>query len=364
MTLPALADSIPPPPAREAPLPGHFACALAPGCRFSGTWLEYLHHAPLHPLPHPHNRAAWLDSRRTFIGASELAACVGANPYQGPLEVWAAKVSPRPEPTFTRRPLDGGGWLVSPSTATGSMLEKPLLDDFAQRHGCRYVQPATARHPSLPWAAATPDADVDGGPLVQVKVVGWRVAPDWEEGVPFYTVLQVQDEMEVWGRDRVIVLALVGSELREYEVRRDPELVGPALEIAGELWRYVERCEVPLDFDLRNTNPETLLHLWPQPTEPAIPASPEFVAVARAYAEARDREKVGREDKEAFAVQIQAMLGAHAGATWGRSRVLWRSQAARIDWRAYALSLGGSDDGAEKFRPLPTRTLDVRLKGE
>ena len=58
------------------------------------------------------------------------------------------------------------------------------------------------------------------------------------------------------------------------------------------------------------------------------------------------------------------MLGDHAGATWGRSKVTREARAQRIDWQRYALSLGGSESEAEKFRPPPQRTLDVRIKGE
>lgn len=362
MPLPFLADSLPPAPPRERFDPGNITCKLATGCSFVGPWSAYLAHAPAHPLPHPHDRAAWLDSRRTFVGASEVAAVVGANPYQGPLEVWAAKVSPRREEPFTPRPLDGGGMLVVPSAEVGNLLERHLLDDFARRHLTSYHQPATGRHPALPWLGATPDAVVADGRLAQVKVVGWRVAPEWEEGPPVYVHMQVQTEMEVWDREVCVVVALVGSEIREYTIRRDPEMMEPLVTLLGDFWTYVERAAVPIDFDLRGTRSDTLHHLWPEVTGPVIPANEELRRVAAAYAEARDQEKVAKEDKEGFGVQIAAMLGDNAGATWGRSRVTRVDRAQRIDWQAYALSLGGTEAGAEKFRPPPQRTLDVRIK--
>jgi len=364
VTLPALADSLPAVLPRERLAPGEIACKLAPGCPFVGPWADYLAHAPVHPLPHPHDRAAWLDSRRTFLGASEVAAVVGANPYAGPLECWSAKISPRPESPFTPRPVEGGGLVVVPSTEVGNLLERHLLDDFARRHGVTYYQPATARHQLLLWMGATPDAVLSDGRLCQVKVVGWRVAPDWEEGPPVYVLMQVQTEMEVWGCEVCVVLALVGSEIREYTIYRDPEMMEPLITICGDFWSYVERAEVPIDFDLRSTRADTLRHLWPEASGPVIPASEELRKAARAYAEAREQAKIAEEDKEAIGVQIAAMLGDHVGATWGRSKVTRVERAQRIDWKKYALSLGGSESEAEKFRPPPQRTLDVRIKGE
>ena len=148
---------------------------------------------------------------------------------------------------------------------------------------------------------------------------------------------------------------------------------GPAGEVALVVKRVAQRPDEPIiifedstgrsiDFDLRGTRSDTLHHLWPEVTGPVIPANEELRRVAAAYAEARDQEKVAKEDKEGFGVQIAAMLGDNAGATWGRSRVTRVDRAQRIDWQAYALSLGGTEAGAEKFRPPPQRTLDVRIK--
>lgn len=312
-------------------LPTALACDLAPDCDWQGDWAAYLAHAPTHPLPHPSSRAPWLKSRQTFVGASEIAAVVGANPYAGPLEVWAAKIEPQPEKLFVPRALEGGGLVVVPSTEVGNLLERRLLDDYEQRHGVRVSQPATRRHPDHRWLGATPDGCSSSGELVQVKVVGWHTVGDWDEGPPIYVLLQVQTEMEVWSCEACVILALCGSEIREYRIERDPELMGPAIEIASAFWPFVEAREVPISFDLRHTRSETFGRLWPEVRNAGLkPAAEEAIRVARAYAAARGVEKMGKEEKDGHGAQLRALIGDGEGFFWGpmlrpTGKVTWTS---------------------------------------
>lgn len=381
MTLPSLESS----PVAELPnegllIPGATRCTLAADCGFSGSWQAFLAHAPVHTLPHPRDRAAWLDSRRTFIGASEIAAVVGANPYAGPLEVWSAKVRPRPEPVFMPRILEGGGRVVKPNHEVGQVAEWPLLEDFMQRHRCTLTQPATMRHPERLHLAATPDGDVKGGPLVQVKKVGHRVdwVGDWDSGPPIYTLMQVQAEMFVWGRDRCIILVDIG-ELREYEVRFDASLIGPAVEIVTAFWRYVEQAAVPTDFDLRATQSDTLKWLWPEATVLGLAqAEEEVIRVAQAYSSARSMEKAGSDDKDALGVQLKAMIGEREGMYWGMSekknlgKITWTNDKPKVRHKDLALALLEKFVGDEAERAkwvqrftetVGTRVLRVTVKG-
>jgi hypothetical protein len=267
-----------------------------------------------------------------------------------------------------------------PNHQVGQLAELPLLEDFARRHRCSLTQPATARHPEKLWLAATPDGDVKGGPLVQVKKVGHRVdwVGDWDAGPPIYTLLQVQTEMAVWGRDRCIILADIG-ELREYEVRFDAELIGPAIEIAAAFWRYVEDAQTPVDFDLRATQADTLRWLWPEAKQLDLaPADAELIKVATAYVTAREGEKVGAEDKEALGAQLKAMLGDKAGAWWGGTpkkplgKVTWTNNTPSTDYKGMAMALLQEHIGDEADRQawfqrftgtVGSRTLRVTVKG-
>ena len=44
---------------------------------------------PAHVSP---ERRAWLEARRSGVGASEIAAILGLDPFRGPLDTWLSKV--------------------------------------------------------------------------------------------------------------------------------------------------------------------------------------------------------------------------------------------------------------------------------
>jgi putative phage-type endonuclease len=68
------------------------------------------------------NRTAWLRARRSGIGASDVAAIMGADDYGGPLTVYEEKVSEVP-------PIDLG----SEAAAWGNIFEWPILTEYASR---------------------------------------------------------------------------------------------------------------------------------------------------------------------------------------------------------------------------------------
>jgi len=98
----------------------------------------------------------------------------------------------------------------------------------------------TFRHPDWPDVPlyATPDGF---GPhrwaLAEIKVVGHRM-DDWRGGPPEYVRLQAQAQLAVLPRAfRVIVGALVGSEVRAYTVERDPKVGDAIVEGVVDWWR-------------------------------------------------------------------------------------------------------------------------------
>lgn len=344
--------------------PESITCSLGAGCAFEGDWPSWLAHAPTHTLPHPDDRAAWLLARRTFIGASEIAAVCGLSPWQTALDVYAAKVTGE-----TKR--------ATPAMRRGLMLEPVLLASYSERHGVDLVRPSAQRHPDYPFIGATPDAQrADDGSLVEIKTVDARGMSRWsEDDPPLHVVMQVQQQLAVFGAERAHVVALLGSDMleHEYEVRYDAKAASQACELAGIFW---EECVVPrvlpVDFD-GTPSDETLRMLFPQARAGMGIAPPDVIDLARRYVETRATESAAGKLKDELAGQIKARIGDAEGYQWAGGKVTWKNAKGSLDKDGLVEELFGELDlGAperqrliEKYTAaVGSRRLNVVVKGE
>ena len=130
--------------------------------------------------------ADWLEARSEGygIGASTVAAVLGASSYRTPWDVWASHHAPEALPE-----VDAG------QLRRGQLLEPHVFKSFPLRyeeqgHTARHVDRVICYHRSETWARCSPDGFVydaeqqDGPPvgLIEVKTArngwAWRDAPD------------------------------------------------------------------------------------------------------------------------------------------------------------------------------------------
>src|SRR3990167_7930563 len=181
--------------------------------------------------------------RSKTLGASDIGAVAGMNPYRHPIDVWGDKVGL-------------GEHVECEAMAIGSALERPVLRLWAEREGMRLRFPGTLspsgyRFRDAPWSSATPDAIVIKGRtrrVAEVKCVGYRAAQRWgeetmgAEGIPPEVFCQVQWQLMVTNLANAIVLALLGTELRVYPITRDEGAIIDLLKIGKDFW---ERFVIP-----------------------------------------------------------------------------------------------------------------------
>jgi putative phage-type endonuclease len=177
------------------------------------------------------------------IGASEISAVAGLNPYASPWDIYLRKTGQAPdiEPT---EPME---W--------GNRLEPAIRQKYCDDTGELVHVPITSLfHADYPWARATPDgialAKEHGWKhLLQCKNVGSWVEKAWSEAPPSYVQLQEQWEMLVTGLSRADVAVLIGgNDFRIYTVHRDDKIITDLLTIAGEFWMRVEtKTPPPID---------------------------------------------------------------------------------------------------------------------
>jgi len=188
---------------------------------------------------------------RYGIGASEIAAIAGLNPYASPWDVWIEKTGQGP----AKKETETMEW--------GKRLEPAIRQKYVDETGWMVDVPiASIFHPEAEWARATPDGIVPGteyrlsavgmrpmavdSVLVQCKNVGAWCAGDWKEAPPVYVQLQEQWEMYVAGVRRADVAVLIGgNDFRIYTVHRDNEIIKDLRDIAGAFWERVQTMAEP-----------------------------------------------------------------------------------------------------------------------
>lgn len=151
------------------------------------------------------------DMRRTGIGASEVAAILGLDPWRTPADILALKLDSRLELKET------------PEMRWGSVAEPYVAMDYEERYGVRLIGPLeTIRHPQEPTLLATVDRmHHDHSTIVECKTHGSRAAsawgPDGTDTAPIHYVIQVIAQAIVIGGDvRAVIHALDRDSLRSH----------------------------------------------------------------------------------------------------------------------------------------------------
>jgi len=179
------------------------------------------------------------------IGASEIAAIAGLNPYASPWDVWLKKTGQVPD-VEQNAPME---W--------GHRLEPAIRQKYCdETNELVHVPGESLFSKEFPWARATPDGvavDDKGFPnwkhLLQCKNVGTWVEKAWSDAPPVYVQLQEAWEMMVTGLPRADVAVLIGgNDFRIYTVHRDQKVIDDLLTIASDFWKKVEtRTPPPVD---------------------------------------------------------------------------------------------------------------------
>ena len=181
------------------------------------------------------------ETRRKFIGASEIAAaCIGSR-WTSRGALWELKTGRRapPEENSAMR------W--------GNRLEQFIVEDWCELN-CAEVDAYQER---IVWSedpplVATLDAIVtlpDGTrAALEAKTTTSRNAELGDEGdeVPLSWVFQAQAQMQAAGVDVCHFAVLVDRiDLRQFTVKRDNSIIAAIRKRAAEFWQYVKNDEVP-----------------------------------------------------------------------------------------------------------------------
>lgn len=243
----------------------------------------------------PENREA----RKGLLTASEWAASLGYHPDKTALSVYLEKIGELP-------PFEG-----NERTELGQLLEDPILEAGARKLGIKIQRNKDlVIHPSQKWAAATPDG-FSGELVVEAKNVGSRVAHRWDEGVPAYVDIQTRVQMACSGAPRAIVVALVGgSDLRTFEVERDPDYEANLFKLGMAFMQRVWLKEPPTPSadDL-----EYLKAKYPRSSGKLLDATDADMSLVAAYSHAKAAADAAEEAVDSIRARLVERIGAADG---------------------------------------------------
>ncbi len=249
--------------------------------------------------------------RRHTLGASEIAAVCGLDPFRGPWDVWADKMGLDIRQPFAEADM-------------GHLFERPLLEHYSRTTGVSLTYPETMFHPLHKWVSATPDG-LASDRVVQVKVVGAQMAHKWDGGVPEYAVCQVQWEMFVTELPLAVVVACVGgTDYRALDVPADTEIQQSLFDIGREFWEQHVLTGVPPDPDASEACRKALSARHLRVSADMIPASRELVEMACEYKALSRQIKALETEQDAIGNALRLAIGERSGFVFEGGRCTWQ----------------------------------------
>lgn len=252
-------------------------------------------------------RDAWLEARKTGLGASDASKILGLSNYGDQFTVWAEKRG------LTKEIED------NEAMYWGRALEPALINRFTEDTGIPVRRSGLLRSREQAEILYTPDGlSADGG-IVEAKTFGQWLESDWvgpegEHLVPDHAYCQVQQGIFVTGRSHAYIIGL-GSGRNWYirRVERDEELIALIREQAAKLWQHVmDGTEPPVgkaDFDvIRQLHPVGENDREIDSGEDSETAE-QAQALRLEYKLAADREKAAKTDKDGAKAKIAQITG-------------------------------------------------------
>ena len=246
-----------------------------------------------------------LAARPHSLGASEVAAVVGLNPWWSAHDVWLKKRGFVEEVETTQ-------------SRVGQLIEPVILQLYCEDTGATVEGRGTSAHPVETWATATPDGHVVGASrLVEIKCVGYRSAHHWtseDDGIPDYYRTQAEWQCMVTGAEECDVAALIGgTDFRIYRIKRDPSLAAAILESCKRFWfDHVVTGEPPAA-DHSEGARRMLATLFPRDTRPLLPATDAASAIVPSLISTKERISKLEQEKSALENRLREAIADAAG---------------------------------------------------
>lgn len=260
--------------------------------------------------------------RTQGLGASEVAAVLGLDPYKTALDVFLEKTGqadPLPENRFMR-------W--------GKRLEAVIADEYADNHPEATIATSATIVGDESWMLATPDRVV-ASPTekntwgLECKSRGHFNADAWGESgtdeVPHAVAVQCHWGMIVTRLNRWDVAVLLGgNDYREYTLEWDAAIALELVARARAFWfdHVVARLHPP--FTGASSDHAFLLKTYPGHTDELVRATPEVGEWASLLQVHRSALAKHEAEKDRLEAQIKEFIGGRLGVEGPFGKITWK----------------------------------------
>ena len=284
-----------------------------------------------------------LDLRLTGIGASEIAAVCGKNPWMSAIDVWRAKVNGITAPKNIHM-------------ERGSLMEPFALRIFnAVRDYCRDLGNDTRRHPEHSWMLATLDGAIMDG-FDPIHIVECKAPRERVDSIPIQYRYQMQQQMMVAGVRAASLVSVHGDfhpamlrsilaypeaieafldgllDAEQYTILDmdwDEEIAEEIVEKGREFWCEYVVPQVPPPPDGSESYSAYLAEDEPESDGQIIEADEELTDLCICYLQAKANAEESQKEYKRLQQMIEATAGEHDGCVFAGRRMTWKKQNGR-----------------------------------
>lgn len=291
--------------------------------------------------------------RSQFIGASDISAVLGMNPWKTPLQLWAEKTGRVPTPDLSDN--EPAEW--------GRRLERVVSAKFAEKNGVKLIAyKKRFVHPTYEFLSCELDNIIAGtDEIVEIKTCNASAYKEWKDkdSIPQHYVVQVMMQLGLSQRKVGHIAVLCGGQkYLEKKVLFDQAMYDTIVERAVAFWKMVQDRVQP---EAVADDNETILNLFPTSNE--VMQSIESLNSAIAHLQEVKMHIKGLEDeKAAIEASLKQIIGEAAGVKTSQYVVTWKEQSRAVVDTA-AMKMDGVYEGYTK--ESKTRVLRInKNKGE
>ena len=271
----------------------------------------------------------WLQIRKSGIGGSEVASCIGLSTWKSALDLWQEKVSGQSQPSQENEAMI---W--------GRIMEPVITKEFVRRTG-KNVTPMRSmlQATNWPWMLADLDGLIEdpqrGTGVFEVKTASAFKQDEWGENrCPDVYLLQINHYMAVTGLSYAVICVLIGgNKLQWLTVDRDEELIVNLVHLEKRFWQHV-LTQSPPPVDGSTACAEMLSRRYPSSSNAAPLILPvDADSWIQDYLQAKSDEETAAEHKRLAENRIKEVMKEHERSTSpGGKQVTWKTvQSTRID---------------------------------